>query len=94
MSSKTTVPESYFIIHQRSYFIRLGQQVSYSFTAVLHFIISPSPLELFNWHRSTLQHLGSSDFEWIYFGLDLVQIMLELVPKEPMASLYDGTEQS
>lgn len=36
-------------------------------------------LEIFNWHSSTLQHLGSSDFEWLYFGLDSVQITLELV---------------
>lgn len=53
----------------------------------------PSPLDLFNWYCSTLEHFGNNDFECIHFRLYLIQIKMELVLKKPMPS-PDDTEQS
>lgn len=53
----------------------------------------PSPLELLNSYRSTLEHFGSDDFECIHFGLYSIQIKMEFVLKKPMTS-SDGIQQS
>lgn len=46
----------------------------------------PSPLELFNWYHSTLEHFRSNDFKCIHFELYSIQIEMKLVVKKPMPS--------